>query len=55
MIGHMRFYTEYLKFNTKQHRQYINITGEVSAALKKSGIREGMILVSPCISQRACG
>jgi secondary thiamine-phosphate synthase enzyme len=42
----MRFHTEYLKFQTKQHREYINITGEVNAALKKSGIREGMILVS---------
>jgi secondary thiamine-phosphate synthase enzyme len=42
----MRFHTEYLKFQTKQHRQYINITTEVDAALKKSGIREGMILVS---------
>lgn len=42
----MRFHTEYLKFNTKQHRQYINITGEVNSALKKSGIKEGMILVS---------
>ncbi len=42
----MQFHTEYLKFQTKQHRQYVNITGEVKAALKKSGIREGMILVS---------
>jgi thiamine phosphate synthase YjbQ (UPF0047 family) len=42
----MRFHTEYLKFNTKQHREYINITPEVNAALTKSGIREGMILVS---------
>src|ERR1700737_4742626 len=42
----MRFHTEYLKFQTKQHRQYLNITTEVDAALKKSGIREGMILVS---------
>src|SRR5581483_12214800 len=43
---HMRFHTEYLKFTTKQHRQYVNITPDVDAALKKSGIREGMILVS---------
>ena len=42
----MRFHTEYLKFQTKQHRQYTNITSEVDGALKKSGIREGMILVS---------
>ncbi len=42
----MKFHTEYLTFNTKKHRDYINITREVEAALKKSGIREGMILVS---------
>lgn len=42
----MKFHTEYLTFNTKKHRDYINITREVEAALRKSGIREGMILVS---------
>ncbi len=42
----MKFHTEYLTFNTKKHRDYINITREVEAAVKKSGIREGMILVS---------
>ncbi len=42
MITH----TEYLTFKTKRRREYINITREVEAALRKSGIREGMILVS---------
>jgi secondary thiamine-phosphate synthase enzyme len=42
----MKFHTEYLWFNTKKHREYINITGEVDAAVKKSGIQEGMVLVS---------
>lgn len=42
----MKFHTEYLWFNTKKHREYINITGEVAAAVKKSNIREGMVLVS---------
>jgi len=42
----MKAYTEYLWFNTKKHREYINITGEVEDILKKSGIQEGMILVS---------
>ncbi|MBZ0160615.1 secondary thiamine-phosphate synthase enzyme YjbQ [Candidatus Methylomirabilis sp.] len=42
----MRFLTEYLTFNTERERDYINITGQIEAALKKSGIREGMILVS---------
>ncbi len=42
----MKFHTEYLYFNTRQHREYINITREVEKALDKSGIKEGMILVS---------
>ncbi len=42
----MKFHTEYLTFQTKRHREYINITQQVEAALRKSGIREGMILVS---------
>jgi len=42
----MRFHTEYLSFKTEQHRQYINITGKVANALRSSGIRDGMILVS---------
>jgi secondary thiamine-phosphate synthase enzyme len=42
----MKTTTEYLWFNTKKKREYINITGEVEKVLNKSGIREGMILVS---------
>lgn len=42
----MQFHTEYLTFHTKSKREYVNITGEVMRALQKSGIKEGMILVS---------
>ena len=42
----MQFHTEYLTFRTRKHREYINITPQVEAALVKSGIREGMVLVS---------
>ncbi len=42
----MKFHTEYLWFNTSKRREYINITHEVENALHKSGIKEGMILVS---------
>ena len=42
----MRFATEYLWFNTKQKREYINITETVEGIVKSSGIREGMALVS---------
>jgi secondary thiamine-phosphate synthase enzyme len=42
----MKTHTEYLWFNTTKQREYINITGDVDKALAKSGIQEGMILVS---------
>lgn len=42
----MKFYTEYLWFNTEKRREYIRITDKVKEALEKSGISEGMILVS---------
>ena len=42
----MRFHTEYLIFNTKKHREYIHITPQVEAAVKKSGVMEGLAFVS---------
>jgi secondary thiamine-phosphate synthase enzyme len=42
----MKFYTEYLTFKTRNHREYINITVDVEGVLHKSAIQEGMILVS---------
>jgi secondary thiamine-phosphate synthase enzyme len=42
----VRFATEYLWFNTKKHREYVNITPEVERIVSKSGIKEGMVLVS---------
>jgi secondary thiamine-phosphate synthase enzyme len=42
----MKFLTEYLTFNTRKHREYVHITPQVEAAVRKSGVREGMVLVS---------
>lgn len=42
----MKFKTEYLWFNTKKHREYVNITDEVQEIVKQSGVQEGMVLVS---------
>lgn len=42
----MRFHTEYLTFHTKTHRAYVHITPQIDAILKRSGIKDGMILVS---------
>jgi secondary thiamine-phosphate synthase enzyme len=42
----MRFHTEYLTFHTKSHREYVHITPQIEAIVGKSGIKEGMVLVS---------
>jgi len=42
----MKVLTEYLWFETVKHRDYINITDQVDVAVKKSGVQEGMVLVS---------
>jgi secondary thiamine-phosphate synthase enzyme len=42
----MKSVTEYLTFNTKKSRDYINITGDIQRILESSGIKEGLMLVS---------
>src|SRR5438552_16892616 len=42
----MTFHTEYLKFHTRKHREYIHITPQVEAIVEKSDVKEGMVLVS---------
>ena len=42
----MATFTDYLWFNTAKRQEFIRITDEVAAAVKKSGIKEGMVLVS---------
>ena len=42
----MKVHTEYLWFNTKQRREMVRITDEIAAIVKKSGVRDGMALVS---------
>ena len=42
----MRSVTEYLWFNTKRHREYLNITPRVEAFVAQTGIQEGFLLVS---------
>lgn len=43
----MKTHTEYLSFETKKKRDYINITPQVEAAVTKSGVKEGLCLVNP--------
>lgn len=42
----MKSHTQHLWFHTKKQREFINITGRVEEELEKSGIREGLALVS---------
>ncbi|HKA31896.1 MAG TPA: secondary thiamine-phosphate synthase enzyme YjbQ [Candidatus Binatia bacterium] len=42
----MKSHTEYLWFNTKREREFVNITDKAAEILEKSGVREGMMLVS---------
>jgi secondary thiamine-phosphate synthase enzyme len=42
----MKSHTEYLSFNTKKEREFINITASAEEILEKSRIRDGMMLVS---------
>lgn len=42
----MKSFTQYLEFNTKTRRAYLNITPEVRKLVKKSSIQEGLCLVN---------
>lgn len=42
----MKSTTEYLWIETKERRQYLNITPEVEEVVKKSGVKEGLCLVN---------
>jgi secondary thiamine-phosphate synthase enzyme len=42
----MKFHTEYLTFNTKEHRAYVHITPQVEKIVRTSGVINGMVLVS---------
>ncbi|MCL2663560.1 MAG: secondary thiamine-phosphate synthase enzyme YjbQ [Oscillospiraceae bacterium] len=42
----MKSYRKELTFNTKTRRAIVNITPQVEAALRESGVKEGLILVN---------
>ncbi len=42
----MATFTDYLWFTTSRRQEFIRITDEVRAIVEKSGIRDGMVLVS---------
>ncbi|HUY18954.1 MAG TPA: secondary thiamine-phosphate synthase enzyme YjbQ [Candidatus Binataceae bacterium] len=42
----MKSHTEYLTMNVPARMEFVNITGQVSAAVKQSSVREGLCLVN---------
>jgi secondary thiamine-phosphate synthase enzyme len=42
----MKTLTDYLVFNTRERREMVRITDEVAEIVRRSGVREGMVLVS---------
>ena len=42
----MKSYREELWFQTEKRRAYLNITPQVETAVRKSGIKEGLVLVN---------
>ncbi len=42
----MKTYTDYLMMNTRQRKELVNITDDITKAVSKSGIQEGLILAS---------
>ncbi|MCR4412639.1 MAG: secondary thiamine-phosphate synthase enzyme YjbQ [Thermoguttaceae bacterium] len=42
----MKSHTEYLIFNVPKRMDFVNITARVEEAVRKSGVREGLVLVN---------
>lgn len=49
----MRIHSDYMTVQTKQKREFINITQNLKLAMEKSGIRDGMILACALHSNSA--
>jgi len=45
-MGLMKSYRKELTFNTKTRRSIVNITPQVDAALRESGVKEGLVLIN---------
>ena len=42
----MKTHTEYMWFNTPHRHEYVHITDDIADIVARSGVREGMVLVS---------
>jgi secondary thiamine-phosphate synthase enzyme len=50
----MKSLREVIHVHTKKRREYLNITPQVEAIVKKSGIKEGLVLVNPMHITASC-
>ena len=50
----MKSHREYIWINTEKRREYINITPKVEEIVKKSGVKEGLVLVNPMHITASC-
>ena len=50
----MKSFREYLWMNTAKRREYINITPKVEEIVRKSGVKEGLVLVNPMHITASC-
>lgn len=49
----MRIHSDYLTVQTKQKREFMNITANVKDAVEKSGVRDGIVLICSLHSNAA--
>ena len=50
----MKSYREYLWIKTQKRREYLNITPQVEEVVRKSGVKEGLVLVNPMHITASC-
>jgi thiamine phosphate synthase YjbQ (UPF0047 family) len=43
----MKSYTEHLTFNIPARMDFLNITSQVEEIVRKSNVKEGLVLVNP--------
>ena len=55
MLAAVKSHTEYFTFHTKKRRELVHLTPRLEEVLAKSGIAEGMMLVSVFVNDDESG
>lgn len=50
----MKTWREVIQVHTKKKREYINITPKIEEIVRKSGVKEGLVLVNPMHITASC-